>query len=44
MSVLNAVNDKDLVSNEETIKIIGKDLEHFALSKQREEGENQTNL
>jgi hypothetical protein len=37
MSVLNAVNDKDLVSNEETIKIISKDLERFALSKQREE-------
>jgi hAT family C-terminal dimerisation region len=30
MSVLNAVNNKDLISKEETIKIIGKDLKRFA--------------
>jgi hypothetical protein len=37
MSVLNADNDNELVSNEEIVKLIGKDLERFALSKQREE-------
>jgi hAT family C-terminal dimerisation region len=44
MSILNAVNDEDLVSNEETIKIIGKDLERFALSKQREEEQKSIQL